>query len=137
MTKLPVIFRRAESPSDIHFIVNSWTRSLWKHQQHVKDFPILHQRRITAILENAKVMLACDSTDPSVIFGYVVWEPDVLHWVYVKHAFRKLSLCRSMLSQIDQSATKQHSHTTPSGEKAVLNASGSLYNSYILERYIK
>lgn len=131
-----IVYRKAEGVSDIHFVVNSWTRSLWKHYQHVKDFPKLHHERIVQILQHANVMFACDLHDPSVIFGYVVWEPDVLHWVYVKHPIRRMKVATNLLIRIDEKALKQHSHFTPMGNTFVIKKHNSKYNPYILERWI-
>lgn len=130
-----IVYRKAEGVSDIHFVVNSWTRSLWKHNQHVKNFPELHHERIIQILHHAKVMFACDAQDPDVIFGYVVWEPNLTHWIYVKYPMRRMKVATNLLIRIDEEALKQYSHTSPMGDKFLVKKYKSKYNSYILERY--
>jgi hypothetical protein len=103
--------------------------------QHVKDFPELHHKRIIAILQHAKVMFACDAQDPDVIFGYVVWEPDLTHWIYVKYPMRRMRVATNLLKRIDAEALKQYSHSSPMGDKFFVNKFKSKYNSYIHERF--
>lgn len=52
------------------------------------------------ILRGATVLVAHPEGDPDVIVGYVIAEPGVLHWVYVKEAFRMMGVARTMLNAV-------------------------------------
>lgn len=134
---LPIIFRKLE-PTDkraVSFIIDSWTRSLWPLFQYIPNFKELQHVRIFNILLHSDILLICDKDDTDVIFGYAVWEHDVIHWVYVKHHFRKQGLCKQLLLQIPVSAKFMHSHETRHGKRFIIDKINSRYNPFFLERY--
>lgn len=64
-----------------------------------------HKKIIERILKRGTVIVAQSISDPDVTVGYLVFEkPDVIHFVYVKHAFRRFGIAREMFekSGVDQ-----------------------------------
>lgn len=135
LSKCPAVYRQMEA-ADIPFIIDSWTRSLWRSFQYIPNFREYQHARISAILSHGTTLLACHPENPEIIYGYAVWEADVLHWLYVKYPLRRFGLCKEMLSRIPYQAKFYHSVATPAGEKAIIGKINSLYNPFILERYV-
>lgn len=57
------------------------------------------------------VRIACLRDDPDVILGYAVVEKDILHWVYIKKAWRELGLAKKLIPPY----ITQFSHATNLG----------------------
>jgi len=45
------------------------------------------------------VVVVCDPEEPSVVWGFVVFEEGVLHYLYVKQAFRGLGIARALAAE--------------------------------------
>lgn len=118
MDKLKVLIRPVET-ADVNFIFNSWLKS-YRHGSYfakkIRDtvFYKYHHMVCDAILRRptTRVLMACDPEDPSVIYGYLVYEKlntdlhnwgYVLHYAYVKSPFRKLGVGAELLkaSELD------------------------------------
>lgn len=57
-----------------------------------------HPELLEKILKRSKVLVAQSKNDPDVTVGYLVYEPDnVIHFVYVKHTFRRFGVATSLL----------------------------------------
>lgn len=125
---------RAATADDLNFIYDSWCKSLWPEFQHVNQFRDLQGYRIKKILDYSSALVACDVEDPSIIFGYVVFELDLLHWIYVKYPFRKMGLATDMLKNIPYTALFYHSHRNKAG-KHLARKMNSRFNPFVLERY--
>ena len=108
---LPVAFRPME-PGDRHFIMSSWLRGHNKagdwphrlgtprcnldrgelgcgccrftHRRYWKE----HGQVVERLLHRSTVVVACNPADPHQVLGYVVFEPGMLHWIFVKEVFR-------------------------------------------------
>jgi hypothetical protein len=92
---MEVAMRRA-STADGRFIADSWLRS-YQPSRRCKGIPsdiywANHRRVVSGLLDRADTWVACDPTDPWTIWGWIcgAWEGQalVLHYVYVKDAFR-------------------------------------------------
>jgi len=109
-------------PDDMNFILNSWKKSFrgsrgeWKNRQYFAEA----NRRIMRIMNRLpKIRIACDPLDPKHIFGWIVAEPPVLHYIYVKNVFRRAGVAQTLLATVDLStAAKIHcTHWTSYAEK--------------------
>ena len=60
-----------------------------------------HDIIIKKILTKCTLLVACDPEDPDVIWGYVAFDQvdPVLHFVYVKGAFRRMGIGTRLLSE--------------------------------------
>lgn len=129
-----VVTVRPYERSDGVFVHNSWLSSSW----HVyKDLPAKSKQlmsiRIEEISALSQILMCVDSDNPEIIYGYIVWEQDVVHWVYVKYAFRKMGLASYLLEQLPKSAKLQHTAATKAGQP-LIDKYGSKLTPFIYER---
>lgn len=99
---------RLAEPSDVQFVVGTWIEgyrrgSPWAHRLRDRVFFRHHQPIIAALLERSEVLVACDQSDPRVIYGDIVYElssPEgpAVHWVYVKKSLRRLGVAAHLLA---------------------------------------
>ena len=114
---------------ELGFVYDSWTRavardSIWHPnvgKRGVARTPVppslsLHYHDITLkkLLPKCTLLSACDPDDVDVILGYICFEPDVLHFVYVKGGFRRMGIGGRLLgvAGIDLSGDIVVSHRT-------------------------
>ena len=98
------------------FVLDSWSRAvardpIWRVEvgrRGVARTPIppslslyYHDIILKKILTNCTLLVACDPEDPDVIWGYVAFDPKdpVLHFVYVKGAFRRMGIGTRLLNE--------------------------------------
>ena len=97
---------RSPQSDDISFIYATWLNSQ-KYDSTIglsTTKTIFFEQYRTVIdhilaKEDTKVLIACDKQDPNTIFGYLVYEPDVLHYVVVKEAFWSLGIATTLFEQ--------------------------------------
>ena len=100
---------RAAVPEDVNFILNSWLKSHRKAKipATMNDrayFRLWHTlaRRIIerALTGRVTVLVACSRECPDQILGWSAYEraKNTLHYVYVKHPYRRWGLARTMLA---------------------------------------
>lgn len=109
MSKLPIAHRMM-NPKDSSFLYSTWLKSYRQmpYAQNVSNetFFFHHKQTIEKILSNPNtiVKVICEDTDPNHIYGYSViekyGEASIIHYIYIKHAYRKLGLAKELL--IDQ-----------------------------------
>ena len=83
---------------DLPFLYNSWLKSyrLSHFAEKVTNTIYFqdHHKLVERILQNSKVLMACNPSDPSQLYGYVVASSVddiiVVHFLYVKHTFRNM-----------------------------------------------
>lgn len=86
-------------------IFATWLKSYQNSSLFAKGIPrevffAAHHKVIERILERAEVRLAVLPDDPSVVFGWSVTEPGLVHYVYVKPDFRKYGIAKSLLAHV-------------------------------------
>jgi len=98
------------------FVLDSWSRAIardpiWRVEvgrRGVARTPIppslslyYHDIILKKILTNCTLLVACDPEDPDVIWGYVAFDQvdPVLHFVYVKGAFRRMGIGTRLLNE--------------------------------------
>ena len=96
---------RSRQDGDFNFILNSWMKSYKKHSGVRPDvYFVEHHKLVHHILSRAETLVACSKDDPTQIYGYLVYEPDVftiIHFAFVKQTFRHLNVMRELLSKIN------------------------------------
>ena len=100
---------------ELGFIYDSWTRavardSIWHPnvgKRGVARTPVppslslyYHDITLKKLLPKCTLLAACDPDDLDVILGYVCYEPDVLHFVYVKGGFRRLGIGNRLMDEV-------------------------------------
>lgn len=143
---VPAHFREPTA-DDVAFIYNSWLKSFRGNSAWAKDIPAQifydnHKRVLARILGESGVVVACNPESPEQIFGYGVYQPTsahvaVVHFVYVKHPFRRLGIGRAIhqtalrLAEHDDSLPSVATHITSAWE--VLREKWNMvYNPYMI-----
>lgn len=98
---------RAPNQEDVNFIFNSWLKSN-RHAKNIFDVPnpvyfSQHHVLVEGLLKRSNVIIACNPIDSAQIYGFISYETiedsPVVHYVYVKEAFRKLGLCKMLIKR--------------------------------------
>lgn len=93
---------RNANQDDISFIYSTWLQSFhydsWAKQVQKSVFFDNYKRVIDKILLNADVDVACVNDQPNVILGYIVTEPGILHYCFVKEAFRSFGIAKDLFA---------------------------------------
>jgi GNAT superfamily N-acetyltransferase len=64
--------------------------------------------------EASRVTIAVSATDPDQIFGYIVSEPGVVHYLFVKETFRRMGIGKALLtSALDDDCEFIYTFRTP------------------------
>ena len=109
------ILLRAPEPDDraIRFVLDSWCKTVaaeppWNFgsTRHTPPppHPLLiyeHDTILKKIIHKSTITLACDPDDPDTVWGYVCTDGDLLHFIYVKSAFRGFGIGGCLLRAAD------------------------------------
>lgn len=120
---------------DKSLIMATWLRGLyygdsWFSQIPKSLFMNNYKQILEAILARSVVKVACDIKDPDTIFGYSVLSKDyqTIHWVFVKAAFRKQGIGKSLLPQYPTFV----SHLTALGKSLLSKFTDCVFNPFSL-----
>ena len=113
---MKLLIRNLEE-SDLPFIFSTWLKGLYHgNLMFSKINQDLFYSKYHVVLENllkqSSVMVCCLEDEPDVILGYSVFSSPRLHWVFVKKAWRKMGIAKSLLPQ----DLTEVSHLTKLGE---------------------
>lgn len=104
LAKKDLFSYRSPQTNDINFIYSSWLKGLrygndWFEFISKEAYYTFYHRIIELILQRptTTITIACLKDDPDVILGYSVQEGSVLHWVFVKPAWRKIGLATDLV----------------------------------------
>ena len=142
---LDIAFRPYELRDDA-FVVSAWMRQMRSEpaMRFVKNdvfFP-RERDRISAILARSKAMLAISRDDSSLLFGFIVSERNIVHWVYVKSVYRGMGVGAALLEQSGISGPLLCTHATElifgsvRGQKK-LDALKVSYDPYLLDSMVR
>lgn len=116
--KLPVMHRGLQE-TDSEFIYSSWLRS-FRNGTMMKNVPNAiyygnHHKIIGRLMKEATTVVCCNIEDPSIIYGYINYQiidgQFCLHYIYVKHLYRKLNIARDLLAQTGNDFSKLGCYT--------------------------
>ena len=97
---------RPQRPEDRDFLLSSWLRSCAKSMpSEFRDAYYTSQHRVvSALIDTRAIVVACASDDENQIIGWACGETtggrSVLHWCYVKSAFRGHGVARALVSDV-------------------------------------
>lgn len=118
MDRNSLVSIRDATASDKNFIFATWLRGLrygndWFALIEPTAYYASYNNFIHGLLTKpgTVVKVACLLDDPDVVLGYAVYEGPVLHWVFVKKAWRGIGLAKSLVPN----NTKVVSHLTVLG----------------------
>ena len=94
---------REATANDISFIYATWLNS-YHYDSSAKStqknvFMNNYKLVIDYLLDQSTVLVACTTIDEDVILGYLVFEEDLLHYCFVKEAFRLFGIATDLLKQ--------------------------------------
>lgn len=131
---------RNATEADVPFIFNSWLKS-YRNSNFAKNVsnPVyfdFHHKVIEKILQRAQVLILCSPDDSTQVFGFLVNETvdsvPVVHYAYVKYAFRGMGLCSMLLKHagLSKQSGGFYTHENHSTLK-IVTGSKFVYNPYL------
>lgn len=95
---------RPAREADTNFIYSSWLRSYKWGNSFLRGLPdYLYYPHMTQLIDylikvrNVKIEVVCLREDSDIIVGYVVKEHRTVHFLFVKEAWRKLGIAKSLV----------------------------------------
>lgn len=140
MGSLPVRIRRA-TELDANFIFNSWLKSYRSSplasQLSSTIYFAEHHKIIERLFKTSEVLVACNETDVSQIYGWICAEKIdgifCLHYVYMKHTFRNHGIAKALFNSFEHDPTNAScfTHGTRLGIR-LANKYNMIYHPYLL-----
>lgn len=131
---------RTWNKSDLNFILSTWLRSFRHSSPMTKHlgsdiYYAFHEKVLkhTLAKSNTTVLIATPENDPEVILGYMVVElttDPIIHFTYVKKAFRRFGIAKSLLAAAELDGTIQITHWTFDCEWIIKKYPQMVYNLY-------
>jgi ribosomal protein S18 acetylase RimI-like enzyme len=96
---------RPATAEDIPFIMATWLRSQYYGSPWFREIPpevyfAEYRAVVERYLSNSITMVSCLATDPDIVLGYSVYSPlGVLRWIYVKKAWRRQGVAKSLFRE--------------------------------------
>lgn len=122
-------------PEDINFVLATFLRGLyygdsWFSKIPKQVFMDNYKNVAESLVHKATVKVACLKDDPDVIIGYSILSNDyqTIHYVYVKAAWRKQGIARSILPQYPTTVT----HLTTLGNQLITKFKDVIFNPFQL-----
>lgn len=110
---------RAATRDDLPFIFDSYWRSYIAYVGRPRSSGLQRLRdRLSLLWLRAKFIVACDPENPSHLLGWICTEGSVIHYVYVKSAYREQGLARTMIAAagLASSDVLYATHWSPSAQ---------------------
>lgn len=132
---------RKAQPTDIPFIYSSWLKSfrhnslLGKSSIRTSVFYENYREILDFLLAKSNILVACLSDEPEVILGYLVYEPEIVHYSFVKEPFRHLGIATNLLAKADLPSFKPvcYSHLTSGLSRTISEKYPNfIYNPFVL-----
>lgn len=140
MSNKPPIRLRPANAEDVSFIFSSWLRSfrgsLFASSIMNEIYFSEHHKTIEKILKHYEVIVACNTEDPSQIYGFICagYTDNILtiHYIYVKHPFRRMGIAKAMLEsyEYNHEYVGVYTHQTKIAQK-LANKYNLIYHPYI------
>lgn len=118
---------------DHAFIMSTFLRGLYYGNEFFKIMPknlfMAYYKLIgEALISKSQVKVACLKDDKDVILGYSILSQDfnVVHWVFIKSAFRKQGISKSLLP----TRPMQFSHFTTMGLEYAKRFENFVFNPF-------
>lgn len=131
------------TPKFESFLYNTWLKSYRSTQKYTTDtIYYLYQKKIIKnIIGNpdVKIKVVCNKDNLNHAIGYIVWEmPGVLHYVYIKHAYRNQGICSAFLKSlpIDSEQLTLTTHVSVQKWQQFSKKFNLIYNPYLLAGFV-
>lgn len=129
--------RNAE-PDDLAFIYQTWLKSYAASSEigrSVRQSLFFREYRkvIDRLLFSSGVLIASIHEDDKVILGYLVFEPKVLHYCFIKEAFRFSGIAKSLVEKaMGKEIAHMYTHHTRQLNPIVEKYELLTYNPFLL-----
>lgn len=127
---------REPKKTDIPFIYQTWLNSFrydsWSKATAKSVFFDHYKLVIDEILSNSKTLIACLPEDEDIILGYLVYESQIIHYIFVKNDFRKYGIAANLVNHsmdLEQPITITHRTKTA---LPILNNKNWIFNPFKL-----
>lgn len=133
---------RSGRPEDLPLIIRTWVSSnrgspvVWGCPSPV--YLVGQRALVLRILGASSAVVAVDPEDEAHVYGYCVWQaPNVIHYAFVKEAYRRVGLGTALLRSAQESLDPGGFSYTHSGlivkeAREKLAAIGAVYNPFLL-----
>lgn len=115
-----IITIRLAKENDRAFIMATWLRGLyygnpWFNEIKKDNFMDKYHEIISQLIAKPTVEshIAALEEDPDIILGYSITEAQTLHWIFVKEAWRRIGIAKSLIPENIDKTT----HLTVLGRK--------------------
>jgi len=132
---------RLAVPNDLPFIYDSWGKTMKDHSElgrKIKSsvfFGGMVQIIDRLLSQNqSKTLLSCLRDDPEIILGYVVYEPKICHFLYVKEGFRMMGIGKCLFELTDAECFTLRTHTL---ENLLKKKPDLVYNPFLLFKRVE
>jgi GNAT superfamily N-acetyltransferase len=128
---------RDGSRDDWAFVYATWLRQMKRCSRFTKCipndvfFPAHHRSIERVLMRGATLSIAADPESDVTIWGYIVSEADVVHFLYVKGEFRERGIARRLLSKAGRKL--QFSQWTDGANLLLKNYPQAIYNPYAMD----
>ena len=132
---------RPLTEEDYPFLYNSWLKSyrFSPFAERITNTIYFedHHKLIEKIIDNSKTLIACNPSDPSQLYGYIVAGEEegvlVVHFVYVKHTFRNMGIGKTLLDAMghDKEKAGVYTHHTRMADKLAAKYN-FVYHPYLM-----
>lgn len=131
---------RDANKDDLPFILDTWMKTYRTSDYARRVEGGLYfegqQRRVYRLLGRCDARVIVDPEEPTSILGYIVHELRddelVVHWAYVRPAFRKFGLLRLLIATAPRHVALTYSHQTDKARQ-VGRALKAAFNPYAIE----
>lgn len=135
---------RSAEPNDINFIYSTFLKALKADSSLGKSvrnsvFFDEYQSIADSILEHAIILVACNHEDNNTIFGYLVYDPTVMHFAFTKAGFQRLGIAKSLCLAAEHKSGKfkYYTHKTHNALPILKKHEDLIFNPFILYQSTK
>jgi hypothetical protein len=117
---------RTPKPTDLNFITSTFAKSIKSDSSlgrsclstvFFSEFP----KVIDHILSKSNILIACDNDQEDAILGYIIHEPNIIHYAYVKSALRNLGIFKRMINIVIEDKKNMYFSFNTKSSKAISN----------------
>lgn len=133
--KQDIVTTRAYREADKAFILSTFLKGLYYGESWFSMIPKdrfmkVYHDLLESLLDapGVEIKVACLKEDPEVILGYAVHTNTVLHWIFVKKAWRKIGIAK-MVCPAELTAV---THLTDLGKQLLKTRVGVVFDPFLL-----
>lgn len=133
INKKDLITSRTAREGDMNFIFSTFLRGLyygneWYGRIKAEIYYTHYHRVLERLLakKGCTILISCLKEDPDTIIGYSIFEPEILHYVFVKPIWRKIGIARDLIPE----NTASYTHLTKQGIQLQKKYPNTIFNPF-------